>query len=104
MALNRLFGTRSCPSLFISWIPLIFLLFTLIGVIVVSGADSVSGIGPWILLGASALSAGLALAGKVMSRRGIIMGLFRSGSQILPATTIPRGGMCGVLGYFSDDR
>ena len=88
MALNRLFGTRSCPSLFISWIPLIFLLFTLIGVIVVSGADSVSGIGPWILLGASALSAGLALAGKVMSRRGIIMGLFRSGSQILPAVPI----------------
>lgn len=56
--------------------------------IVVSGADSVSGIGPWILLGASALSAGLALAGKVMSRRGIIMGLFRSGSQILPAVPI----------------
>lgn len=64
------------------------MLFTLIGVIVVSGADSVSGIGPWILLGASALSAGLALAGKVMSRRGIIMGLFRSGSQILPAVPI----------------
>lgn len=56
--------------------------------IVVSGADSVSGIGPWILLGASALSAGLALAGKVMSRRGIIMGSFRSGSQILPAVPI----------------
>ncbi|MCI8998510.1 MAG: sodium:proton antiporter [Muribaculaceae bacterium] len=88
MALNRLFGTRSCPSLVISWIPLVFLLLTLISVIAVSGADAVSEIGPWILLGASALALCLSAVGKVVSRRGIVLGMFRSGAQILPAVPI----------------
>lgn len=88
LALKRLFGTRSCPSLVISWIPLLFLLVTLIGVIAVHGADSVSAIGPWILLGASAIALILASVGKVISRRGVVLGMFRSGAQILPAVPI----------------
>lgn len=90
MVINRLkiFGGRNNPSLVISVIPLTFLLVTLVGVIIVYGADSVSGIGPWILLASAAMSLFLSLAGGVVSKRGMIMGLWRSGTQILPAVPI----------------
>ena len=90
MVINRLklFGGRNNPTLVISIIPLAFLLVTLVGVIIVSGADAVSGYGPWILLASSAMSLLLAAAGKVATRRGLVTGLWRSGSQILPAVPI----------------
>lgn len=82
------FGSRNNPSLWVSLIPLALLLVSLIGVIVVSGADAVSAIGPWILLGSAAVALGLAVAGGVATRRGLRMGLVRSAMQILPAIPI----------------
>lgn len=88
--MNRqsLFGSRNLPSITVSIIPLSFLLLTLISVIVFRGADAVSELGPWILLTASAIALGLALAGGIASRRGLSVGLRRSAVQILPAIPI----------------
>lgn len=88
--MNRqsLFGSRNLPSITVSIIPLSFLLLTLISVIVFRGADAVSELGPWILLTASAIALGLALAGGIASRRGLSVGLRRSAMQILPAIPI----------------
>lgn len=88
MTISKVLGTRSCPSLFASCIPLVFLLVTLVTVIAVKGADAVSDIGPAILLIAAAISITLSAMGGVVSRRGLIFGAFRSGQQILPAVPI----------------
>lgn len=85
---KRIFGSKNNPSLVISLIPLIFLFVTLITLIAVRGADSVSEYGAWILLMSAALSLSLATVGGVATTRGLKVGLLRSASQILPAVPI----------------
>lgn len=85
---TKLFGRRHNPTVALSLIPLLFLLLTLVTVIIFRGADAVSGLGPWILLTAAALSLGLSAAGHIATRRGLTVGLRRSAIQILPAIPI----------------
>lgn len=68
--------------------PLIILIVLLPGVIIARGAEAVAGIGPWILLLCSAISLALALAGRTLTRRGLVTGFRRSAGQILPAVPI----------------
>lgn len=81
-------GTRNYPSLAASLIPLIFLLIAFPLVIVVAGSGAVLSAGPILLLAASAIAYGLALGTRTVSRRGAVMGMRRSASQILPAVPI----------------
>ena len=85
---QRVFGGVNRPSLLISLIPVSFLFVALITVIVTSGADAVSEIGPFILLSSTAVALGLSMVGGVASRRGLSVGFKRSASQILPAIPI----------------
>ncbi|MCM1076358.1 MAG: sodium:proton antiporter [Bacteroides sp.] len=85
---TKLFGDRNLPSLWISLIPVCFLFATLITVIIISGADAVSELGPWILLASTAIALTLSTIGGVASRRGLAVGLKRSAMQILPAIPI----------------
>lgn len=85
---TKIFGRRHNPTVTLSLIPLLFLLLTLLTVIIFRGADAVSGLGPWILLTAAALSLGLSAAGDIATRRGLTVGLRRSAIQILPAIPI----------------
>lgn len=82
------FGRRGEPSLIISIIPIAVLLCSLIGLIIIKGADSVSEFGPWILLFSAALAFSLAGIGGVVTRRGLRLGFTRSAMQILPAVPI----------------
>lgn len=81
-------GTRNYPSLAVSLIPLIFLLISLPLIIIIAGSEAVLSVGPILLLSAAALSYILALTSRTITRRGAIMGLRRSASQILPAIPI----------------
>lgn len=76
------------PPLLISLIPILFLLAALITILVISGADAISGYSPWILLAASAL--GLVLSKSTGSLRvpPLIHGMKRSARQILPAVPL----------------
>lgn len=85
---HSIFGSRNLPSLGISLIPISFLFVALISIIIFSGADAVSEFGPAILLSSTAIALGLAMAGRVASRRGLAVGLKRSAVQILPAVPI----------------
>ena len=85
---SEIFGRRDLPSLWVSLIPLSVLLFSLLGVIIAKGADSVSSFGPWILLISAAIAMGLAWVGGIASRRGLKVGFVRSALQILPAIPI----------------
>lgn len=69
-------------------IPVAVLLLSLIGIIIVKGADAVSAYGPWILLGSAAIAGGLAWIGGVATRRGLKVGFVRSAIQIMPAIPI----------------
>lgn len=69
-------------------IPVAVLLLSLIGIIIVKGADAVSVYGPWILLGSAAIAGGLAWIGGVATRRGLKVGFVRSAIQIMPAIPI----------------
>lgn len=64
------------------------LLVSLIVLIAVRGADSVSEFGPWILLGSAAVAAILSAIGRTATRRGMRVGTVRSAMQILPAIPI----------------
>ena len=79
------FGTRNYPRLGVSLTPLIVLIVLLPGVIIARGAEAVAGIG---LLLCSAISLALALAGRTLTRRGLVTGFRRSAGQILPAVPI----------------
>lgn len=73
------------PSPLLSALPIAALLLTLIGVIIIDGADAISSYSPFVLLGSAALAALLSSATGSLSRRGMLTGLRRSASQILPA-------------------
>ncbi|MCM1332791.1 MAG: sodium:proton antiporter [Bacteroides sp.] len=88
MNISAFFGKRNQPSLTVSIIPFSFLIASLLTVIIVSGADGVFSLGPWILLSASAIALSLATVGRIASRRYLGLGLRRSAIQILPAIPI----------------
>lgn len=73
------------PSPVLSALPIAALLLTLTGVILIDGADAISTYSPYVLLGSAALAALLASLTGSMTRRGMLTGLRRSASQILPA-------------------
>lgn len=72
----------------IAIIPIAALLLALITIMIVSGTDAISTWSPYALLGASALSLGLALPYGRCRRQHIMDGLQRSGRQILPAVPL----------------
>lgn len=78
---------RTEPSLFVSVIPLIVLLASLIGLIIVKGADSVQDYSYYILLMAAGVSL---LLGRLLTDRHRCMrpGIAKSARQILPAVPI----------------
>lgn len=73
------------PSPLLSALPIVALLLTLTGVIIIDGADAISSYSPFVLLGSAALAAVLSSATGSLSRRGMLTGLRRSASQIMPA-------------------
>ena len=76
------------PSFLLSIIPIIALLLTLTGIIIVNGADSAQKISYLILLGASILSLLLSALFCPQPIRNIFIGIKNSASQILPAIPI----------------
>ena len=73
------------PSLFISSIPVLCLLLSLICVIVFSGASAVADYSQYVLLGAAFVAIALSMVCGSFSRRGLQVGFRRSAAQILPA-------------------
>ena len=78
----------SQPSFLLSIFPIIVLLTTLIGVIIVKGADTAQSISYLILLGTSTLSIILSAIFSPQPVAQIIKGIKKSASQILPAIPI----------------
>ena len=73
------------PSWQISAIPLLALALTFILIIVLAGPLAVTDWAPASLLGCSALTLGLALWQRSVTRRSLIVGFRRSATQLLPA-------------------
>lgn len=78
----------SQPSFLLSIIPIIALLTTLIGIIIVKGADAAQSISYLILLGAAFLSLTLSSIFCPQPSSKILEGLKKSATQILPAIPI----------------
>ena len=73
------------PSWRISAIPLVALAITFILIIVFAGPLTVTDYAPLALLGCAALTIGLALWQRSLTRRSVVVGLRRSALQLLPA-------------------
>lgn len=71
--------------LFVSLLPIIVLLSSLVMIMMCEGADAIAGYSPVVLLGSAALSVILSFVFGALSRRGMTVGLVRSARQILPA-------------------
>lgn len=80
--------TPNLPPLGLALTPLVALLVTLPAIIMIGGADSVSRIGGWILAACALMAVALACIARTATRRGLLYGLRRSASQILPAIPI----------------
>lgn len=76
------------PSLVLSLVPVVLLLFTIIGVIIVLGADAAQSVSHYILFGAAVFTAVLAKVVCKCSFKRLWMGLRKSATQILPAIPI----------------
>lgn len=76
------------PSLFISLIPVLFLLSALIGIIICAGSGSISDYSPLILLLSAAVSVVLSVVTRTAERSKMIHGFRRSAAQILPAVPL----------------
>lgn len=87
MNILNLRGHNSRPSLTISLIPIIALLFTLICVLIADGANAISDYSHLVLLGSSILAVVLAWLSGCLCKRGMLVGIYRSARQILP--TVP---------------
>ncbi len=81
----RISKVPSSPSFFISVVPIVVLLLGLVLLIGIGGSDLVSVYSPLILLSTSLLALCLAFIFSRVSRRGLLVGLHRSASQVLPA-------------------
>lgn len=71
--------------LFVSLLPIIVLLSSLVLIMMCEGADAIGGYSPVVLLGSAALSVVLSFVFGALSRRGMTVGFVRSARQILPA-------------------
>ncbi len=71
--------------LFVSLLPIIVLLSSLVLIMMCEGADAIAGYSPVVLLGSAALSVVLSFVFGALSRRGMTVGFVRSARQILPA-------------------
>ena len=69
----------------LSALPVILLLTLLVGIIIISGADSISAFSPYALLISAIFACGLAFWKGSINRRSLIVGFRRSARQILPA-------------------
>lgn len=78
----------SQPSFLLSIIPIVALLATLIGIIIIKGADAAQSISYLILLGASALALTLSAIFTPRPLAEIFSGIKKSAKQILPAIPI----------------
>ncbi len=78
----------SHPSFLLSIIPIIALLATLVGIIIIKGADAAQSISYLILLGASVLTLTLSAIFCRQPLLNIIDGITKSATQILPAIPI----------------
>ena len=78
----------SHPSFLLSIIPIIALLATLVGIIIIKGADAAQSISYLILLGASVLTLTLSAIFCRQPLTNIIEGIKKSATQILPAIPI----------------
>ena len=78
----------SQPSFILSIIPIVALLTTLVGIIIVKGADAAQSISYLILLGASVLTLILSAVFCPQPMKNIFEGLKKSAKQILPAIPI----------------
>ena len=78
----------SHPSFLLSTIPIIALLATLVGIIIIKGADAAQSISYLILLGASVLTLTLSAIFCRQPLTNIIEGIKKSATQILPAIPI----------------
>lgn len=78
----------SQPSFLLSIIPIIALLTTLIGIIIIKGADTAQSISYLILLGATLLTILLSIVFCPRPIKTIFEGIKKSASQILPAIPI----------------
>lgn len=82
--MKRHFEKKS-PSLWVSVLPVAMLLLTLLGIIVIKGAEAISGYSQVALLGAMLLAVVLSWLCGSFTMRGMKVGFTRSGRQILPA-------------------
>lgn len=80
-------GTRR-PGVWVAAVPVIVLLAGLVSIIIAKGADSISGLSPYALLGSAGLALVLSALGGSLSKRGLRTGYVRSARQILPAVPI----------------
>ena len=78
----------SHPSFLLSIIPIVALLATLVGIIIIKGADAAQSISYLILLGASVLTITLSAIFCRQPLTNIIEGIKKSATQILPAIPI----------------
>ena len=78
----------SHPSFLLSIIPIVALLATLVGIIIIKGADAAQSISYLILLGASVLTLTLSAIFCRQPLTNIIEGIKKSATQILPAIPI----------------
>lgn len=78
----------SHPSFLLSIIPIVALLATLVGIIIIKGADAAQSISYLILLGASVLTLTLSAIFCRQPLTNIIDGIKKSATQILPAIPI----------------
>lgn len=76
------------PKFGYSIIPIIFLLLTLVGLIAIEGASSISDLGPYVLLSSAAICVALSIGHIRKNPRKFKEGLKLSARQILPAIPI----------------
>ena len=79
---------KEVPGLALSIVPVVALLSALTALIAVSGAESAQEWGPWLLGGAAVFATLLGLLFTRCGWRGIVTGIKKSATQILPAIPI----------------
>lgn len=73
------------PSFALSALPIVTLLVSLTAIVAFVGADAISDLSPWVLLGSAILAIALSALTRTLCRRGLTVGFRRSARQILPA-------------------
>lgn len=88
MNITKYLSNNGAPSLALSLSPVVIMLLSLIGIIVLAGGSAISDYSHIILLFSALIAIGLSVASRTASKEKLLNGLRRSSAQILPAVPL----------------